>query len=53
MSSSLSNLVNNLPEVIFKIKYIYGHFDNKKGNFVELNTKNLSASLNTQALQMI
>ena len=29
MKSSLSNLVNNLPEVIHKIKYKYGHNDKK------------------------
>ena len=47
MASSLSILA----EEIHKIKFKYGH-DNKKFENVELNTKILSASLNTQTLKM-
>ena len=34
MSSSLSNLVSNLPELIYKIKFTYGNC-HKNVNFVE------------------
>ena len=52
MASSLSNLVNNLPEEIHKDKCKYGH-DEKNVKFAELHTKIATAFLNTQTLKMI
>ena len=52
MTSLLSNLVNNLAEVICKIKWKYGH--NKKNvKLVELNKKIASTFLNTQSFKII
>ena len=45
MTSSLSNVIDNLPERIHKIKCKYRH-DNKKVKRVELNKKIKSALLN-------
>ena len=39
MASSISNLVNNHAEGIYKTKCIYAHNDIKNVKFVELNTK--------------
>ena len=52
MTSSLSNLVDNLAEGFHKIKCKYGH-DNKNVKHVKLNAKIVSAALNTQTVKMI
>ena len=52
MASSLSNLVNNLLEVIHKIKYKYGH-DDKNVKLVELNISIATFFLNIKNLKMI
>ena len=52
MTSSLSNLVDNLAGEIHEIKCKYGH-DNKKCERVELKTKIVSAVLSTQMLNII
>ena len=52
MDSSSSNLTNNLPEIILKIKYKHGHND-KNMKVVKLNTNIETAFLNTQTLKMI
>ena len=52
MASSLSNLVNNLAEVIPKIKCKYEHND-KNVKLAGLNTKIVSAFLNKQILKII
>ena len=44
MANSLSNIVNNFSEGIYKIKCKYGH---------ELHTKYAAVLLNTQILKMI
>ena len=49
MASSLSNLVNNLADVIHKIKCKYGH-DDKKCETVKLITNIASVALNIQPL---
>ena len=51
MASSLSNPVNNFAEGIHKIKYKNEH-DNKNVKRVELNTKIVSAFLNTKTLKI-
>ena len=52
MTSSLSNLANNLAEGIHKIKLKYIH-NNKNVRRVERNTKIVTAALNIQALKLI
>ena len=52
MASSLSNLINNLSEVIHIIKYKYGH-DGKKCEILELNISIAAIFLNMQTLKMI
>ena len=52
MASSLSNLVNNLAEVIHKSKCKNGH-DKKNMKRVGLNTKIMSVFLNMQTLKII
>ena len=52
MASSLSNLVDNLGEGIYKIKCKSRH-GNENVKFAELNTKIVSAFLYTQTLNMI
>ena len=42
MSSSLSNLVTNLPEVIYKIKFTHGHC-HKKCEFCGIKYKNFKS----------
>ena len=42
MASSLSNLVNNLSEVIHKVKCKYGHNEKKIVKLVELHKKNVT-----------
>ena len=50
MASSMSNLVNNLAEVIYKIECRYKH---KNLKLMELNTAIAIAFLITQTLKMI
>ena len=52
MASSLSFLVNNLSEVIHKIKWKYGYAI-KKEDFAELNISLATVFLNIQILEMI
>ena len=52
MASSLSNAVDNIAEEINKIKCNCGH-DNINVNCVELNTKIVSAVLDTPTLKLI
>ena len=52
MTSSLSNLANNLAEGIHKIKLKYRH-NNKNVRRVERNAKIVTAALNIQALKFI
>ena len=52
MSSSLSNLANNLSEGIHKIKCKY-RVDDKNVKLVELNVSTGTLFLNTQFLKMI
>ena len=42
LASSLSNLVNNLSEVIHKVKCKYGHNEKKIVKLVELHKKNVT-----------
>ena len=51
MANLFSNLVDNPAEGIHKIKCKHGH-DNKNAKRVELNTKIVSAVLNTQTLKI-
>ena len=44
MTSSLSNLVDNLAEGIYKIKYKYGH-ENKKCELCEIKQKDCDCHL--------
>ena len=46
MASLLSNLVNNISEVIYRTKCKYGH-DDKDVKLVELNVSLGTVSLNT------
>ena len=52
MPSSLSNLVNNYSEGIYRIKCKYRHGD-KNVRFAELNINIATVFLNTQTLKMI
>ena len=52
MATSLSNLVNNLPEQIHRIKCKYRH-DDKNVKLVELNISIAIVFLNTKILKMI
>ena len=52
MTSSLSNLANNLAEGIHKIKLKYRH-NNKNVRRVERNAKIVTAALNIQTLKLI
>ena len=52
MASSLSNLVNNLSERIYRIKCKHGH-DHKNVKLVELNLSIAAFFLNIQTLRMI
>ena len=52
MASSLSNLLNNLAERIYKIKSKYGHND-KKCETYRINISIATVFLNTQTLNMI
>ena len=52
MASSLSNLLNNLAERIYKIKSKYGHND-KKCETYRINVSIATVFLNTQTLNMI
>ena len=47
MASSLSNLVNNLAEGIYKIKRKYGHAMIKNVQVAELNAQIVSSFLKT------
>ena len=59
MASSLSNLINNLAEEIHRIKCKYEMIMKKMYMIIknvkdlELNTKTISAFLNTQTLKII
>ena len=53
MACSLSNLVNNLTEVILKIKRKYRHDNKKSSKRVKLNANIGSAVLDTQTLKMV
>ena len=52
MTNSLSNLVNNLFEVIHKIKCKFGH-DDKNVKLVELNISTATVFSNLETLKMI
>ena len=52
MTSSLSNLVNNLSEGMHKVKCTYGHND-KKVKIVELNISFTDVFFNEQFLNII
>ena len=52
MASSLSDLVNNLSEGIYRITYKLGN-DDKNVKHVELNISIATALLNTQILKII
>ena len=53
MENSLSNLINNLSEGIHKIKCKNEHNNKKNTKRVEMNTKILTAFLNTLTFGMI
>ena len=53
MASLLSNLVDDLEEGIHKVKCKYGHDDKNVKKVVDLNTRIMSAVLNTKTLKMI
>ena len=52
MANSLSNLINNLAEGIYKIKCKCGH-ENKTCETCGINTTILNTALNIQTLKMI
>ena len=52
MASSLSDLVNNLSEGVHRIKFKFGH-DDEKVKLVELNISIATVFLNIQTLKMI
>ena len=53
MTSSLSNLADNVAEGIYRIKCKYRDNDKKNKQTVELNAKVMSAFLNTQILKIV
>ena len=53
MASLLSNLVDDLEEGIHKVKCKYGHDYKNVKKVVDLNTRIMSAVLNTKTLKMI